>query len=164
MAPLARPQELSLLVKVDKVSSRMSYKPFLRSFTRHTGRVSQRGDALIEGLVGMVLVAILGVGPVYVASRAALSQRYMNMQNIAVNKLVELHKSTGSNLCTGSYSISVGGQSLPVTVTCTTRSDTAITVGGSAVVLTGSPSASSPSLSVTSTSLFGGVGTIVVGQ
>lgn len=50
-----------------------------------TQRSPQRGDILIESLIGMLLMAIVGMGVVLVTSKVSISQRDMRMQEIAVN-------------------------------------------------------------------------------
>lgn len=47
----------------------------------------QRGDFLLESLIGMVLMAIIGMGVVFVTSRVATSQKDMRLQEIAINQL-----------------------------------------------------------------------------
>ncbi|TBU95898.1 type IV pilus modification PilV family protein [Phytopseudomonas dryadis] len=50
----------------------------------------QRGDILLESLIGMLLMAIVGLGLVYAASRVAVSQKDMNQQSIIVSQMREL--------------------------------------------------------------------------
>ncbi len=45
---------------------------------------------LIEALIGVVLMAIIGMGITYVTSRATVSQRDMQLQELAVNQMREL--------------------------------------------------------------------------
>jgi type II secretory pathway pseudopilin PulG len=62
----------------------------------------QRGDLLIESLIGMVLMAIIGMGVVFVTSKMSISQKDMRMQEIAVNQLRALLINNGNgaiNLC-----------------------------------------------------------------
>lgn len=49
--------------------------------------LKQRGDFLIESLIGLVLMAIIGMGVVFVTSRMSVSQKDMRMQEIAVNQM-----------------------------------------------------------------------------
>ena len=53
--------------------------------TRH--HRAQRGDLLIESLIGLVLMAIVGMGVVYVTSKMSVAQKDMNLQGIAINQL-----------------------------------------------------------------------------
>ncbi|GGP26343.1 hypothetical protein GCM10010971_21620 [Silvimonas amylolytica] len=62
----------------------------------------QRGATLFEGLIAMLLVAIVGVGLTYVLSRSALSQTTLNAQNTVINQVrTQLMQNTGGmrNLC-----------------------------------------------------------------
>lgn len=47
----------------------------------------QRGDFLIESLIGLVLAAIIGLGVIHVTSRVSISQKDMRMQEIAINQM-----------------------------------------------------------------------------
>lgn len=49
--------------------------------------LKQRGDFLIESLIGLLLMAIIGMGVVFVTSRMSVSQKDMRMQEIAVNQM-----------------------------------------------------------------------------
>ena len=55
--------------------------------SRHFILKTQRGDFLLESLIGLVLMAILGMGTVYVTSQVSHSHRDMQMQEIAVRQL-----------------------------------------------------------------------------
>lgn len=50
-------------------------------------RRRQRGDALIEALVGILLMAVIGLGLSYAAGRALNSQRYQSTQNLAITQM-----------------------------------------------------------------------------
>ncbi|SDO00793.1 hypothetical protein SAMN05216193_10716 [Pseudomonas jinjuensis] len=94
--------------------------------SRSTSR-RQRGDVLIEALIGMLLTCIVGLGVVYSTSRVAVSQKDMNLQAMAVSQLRDLLQSNGSgtlDLCSGSHQIRLTRQlSLPVSVDgCATQS------------------------------------------
>lgn len=56
-------------------------------FSKITPYRRQRGDFLLESLIGMVLMAIIGMGVVFVTSKVTTSQKDMRMQEIVVNKL-----------------------------------------------------------------------------
>jgi Tfp pilus assembly protein PilV len=47
----------------------------------------QRGDALLEGLIAILLMAIIGLGMTYVLARAANSQKNLNVQNLTVGQI-----------------------------------------------------------------------------
>lgn len=68
----------------------------------------QRGDFLLESLVGMVLMAIISMGVVFVTSKASVAQRDMQVQEIAVNQMRTLLQA-GNNLCAANQTISLPG-------------------------------------------------------
>lgn len=72
----------------------------------------QRGDLLIESLIGMVLMAIIGMGVVFVTSKMSVSQKDMRLQEIVVNQLRAylINNGTGTiDLCTVKPVINVPG-------------------------------------------------------
>jgi prepilin peptidase dependent protein A len=76
----------------------------------------QRGDALLEALFGIVLMAIIGLGLAYASARATSSQRYLNTQNIAISGMREqlMNASSVADLCANNNSsaIKVGNANL----------------------------------------------------
>lgn len=58
----------------------MSKSPLIKS-------ARQRGDVLLGALIGMLLLAITGLGIVYAVSRVSVSQKDMNVHNLVVNHL-----------------------------------------------------------------------------
>lgn len=95
---------------------------------------AQRGDILLESLIGIVLMAIVGLGLVYSASRVAVSQKDMNQQNIVVSQMRTLLQQQGRALCSGGTpSISIPpNESIELTVHCS-DAPTTVTVGNMAV-------------------------------
>lgn len=74
-------------------------------------RNGQQGATLIEALVGMLLMAIVGLGLSYAASRSLLSQRDLNAQNVVISKTREWLLAQGvSSACAGA------GAGLPITI------------------------------------------------
>jgi hypothetical protein len=77
----------------------------------------QRGDLLIESLIGTVLMAIIGMGVVLVTSKMSISQRDMRIQEIVVNQLRAYLINNGNgtiNLCGGAKpAIHVPGIQIP---------------------------------------------------
>lgn len=56
---------------------------------------------LLEALISLVFMTIMGLGITFVASRAAVAQRFMNAQNLAVNQLrYELQSGCASSATT----------------------------------------------------------------
>jgi prepilin peptidase dependent protein A len=80
----------------------------------------QRGDALLEALFGIVLMAIIGLGLAYASARATSSQRYLNTQNIAISGMREqlMNASSVADLCANNNSsaIKVGDANLQTEV------------------------------------------------
>jgi len=122
----------------------------------------QQGDVLLESLVGILLMALIGLGITYAASRAAVSQRDMKLQNIVVSQMRSLLEQNGALLCTTNaallvVSIPTQTNTLPIVATCT--SAPAVTVGTSTTPITGGPQQSSVVLTTRSSdsSIFGGI-------
>ncbi|MCD5996712.1 hypothetical protein KDX38_24295 [Pseudomonas sp. CDFA 602] len=124
-----------------------------------TGRRRQRGDILIESLIGVVLMSIMGLGITYITSRAVVSQRDMKLQNIAVSQMRNLLALNGKALCTNTAlaSITLPTQTAPVPLNVTCAAATAVTIGGRSV--TGGSTLGSVVLTTRTedTSLFDGV-------
>ncbi len=59
----------------------------------------QRGDVLMESLIGLVLMSVIGLGVTYATSRTLVSQRDMNVQSLAVIQMRSLLQQYGSSLC-----------------------------------------------------------------
>ena len=128
-------------------------------------RRSEKGDALLDALIAMVLVLVLGMGSVYVSAKATVSQRQAASQQTASVQLRQRMQASGPALCSAAPTpISVAGSSLAVTATCTDRPDTQVSIGGTAVATMGTAVQKEVRLSVTSAALFGGSGTIAVDQ
>jgi|GEM_PF-512290 len=73
---------------------------------------TQRGDFLIESLIGMVLMAIIGMGVVFVTSKMSIVQKDMRVQEIAVNQMraLLLNNGTGGiNICNVAPSVKIPG-------------------------------------------------------
>ncbi len=61
----------------------------------------QRGDVLMESLIGVVLMSVIGLGVTYTTSRVLVSQRDMNVQNLTVTQMRNLLQQYGTSLCSG---------------------------------------------------------------
>ena len=97
----------------------------------------QEGTTLLEALVGLMLMAVVGLGLSYAASRSLTSQRYLNTQNIVVSQarqwLLSKNSTDIAAICgsTGSGTgptITIGGQTAALSVTCETKT---IVIGAS---------------------------------
>lgn len=95
-------------------------------------RKRQRGDVLLESLIGILLMSIVGLGITYASSRAAVSQRDMKLQNIVVNQMRNLLEQYGAQLCDTNNAallvVSIPGQPDPIQFTATCTSAPVITV------------------------------------
>ncbi|MEN1960933.1 hypothetical protein WCE41_11480 [Luteimonas sp. MJ246] len=78
----------------------------------------QRGDMLIEALVGVLLLCILGAGMVYVATQLTGAQRDARIEGMAVIGMRQLLREHGEGLCDGASSrpMAVGGDDLALEV------------------------------------------------
>jgi len=64
---------------------------------------SQRGDALIEALVAIVLLGVIGLGQVYAVGRAMVAQKYQKGQSLAVQGIrADLQDKGVANSCPAS--------------------------------------------------------------
>lgn len=97
-------------------------------------RSKQRGDFLIESLIGLLLMAIIGMGVVFVTSRISVSQKDMRMQEIAVNQMRAwlLKNGTGPiDICVDTPPIELPGEDSDVTVEVIGCGDTTVaTING----------------------------------
>lgn len=80
----------------------------------------QHGGILIESLIGMLILALIGGGVMHATARMTNSQREMTVNNLAVNQMRTLlmtRSDAGVDLCTGTHSIALPGQTEAVSVT-----------------------------------------------
>ncbi len=119
---------------------------------------------LLESLIAMVVVLLLGMGPVFLNSKMLVNQRQNNFQMVAVSMMRSIIQTENpATLCNGVLrSITVINTTLPVTIACTAKAGT-VSVSGVPVALTGSVG-QNISLSVRSTELFGTPGVITLTQ
>lgn len=128
-----------------------------RSFSGN-GR-KERGDILVESLIGIVLMSIIGLGISYASSRASATQRDMKLQNVAVSQMRNLVALKGKALCTDSslatITLPTQANAIGLDVTCTGAS--AVNIGGRTV--TGGTSLGTIVLTTRTAdnALFGGV-------
>ena len=65
----------------------------------HFSRHSQRGDVLIEALVGVVITALIGAGMAHVTARIVSSQHDSAVDALVVNDLRNVMQVSGVDLC-----------------------------------------------------------------
>jgi Tfp pilus assembly protein PilV len=103
---------------------------------------SQKGEALIEALVSIVLLSVMMIAQTYLVAKTAVSQKNSSMLNMALFQLRQQAQTQGiSNLCNAAAPIVVAGNSVEITATCQTNAVTATFPGGTvttAPVITGS--------------------------
>ncbi|MFZ2753433.1 MAG: hypothetical protein WAZ48_08285 [Lysobacteraceae bacterium] len=62
-------------------------------------RAAQRGDILLESLIGVLLTGILGAGIAHVSSRISVGQHDAKLENIVVERLRDRLQRDGLTLC-----------------------------------------------------------------
>ncbi|MBE9399768.1 prepilin-type N-terminal cleavage/methylation domain-containing protein [Acinetobacter albensis] len=82
----------------------------------------QAGITLIEVLISVLLMAIIGLGGAYIASRTAVIQRNGNIQVQVINKMRQITVKADATSCSSTSSISINGT--PVTTPCMLNSQT----------------------------------------
>ena len=106
-------------------------KPF--NGTKHR---RQRGDMLLEALIGVVLLGLLGLGLTYAASRVLAQQRYANTQDVVLRQMRATLETQGvAALCAaGSAQLQVATGEQPIhltpTVACSNHAVTVIAPPG----------------------------------
>ncbi|GAB7531629.1 hypothetical protein PS3A_40430 [Pseudomonas sp. 3A(2025)] len=115
---------------------------------------------MLESLIGIVLMAIIGLGMTYASSRAAVSQRDMKVQNIAVSQMRDLIAKYGKTLCSTNSTratITLPTQTTAITLDASCTDAASVTIGGVAV----SPTSTLGKVVLTTrssdSSLFGGI-------
>ncbi|MDM9650225.1 prepilin-type N-terminal cleavage/methylation domain-containing protein [Pseudomonas wenzhouensis] len=115
----------------------------------------QQGTSLIEAMVSMVLVAIMGLGLAYASSRTLLTQRYTTTQNLAALQMREKLQKPDENLL-----VRLGEDSLEMNYSPGNTPSITVTLNSVSENVTGV--AVNRSVSTTSTSWFGGDGTVSI--
>lgn len=120
-------------------ASKQLYRP-LHSNVPNPSLHKQRGDFLLESLIGMVLMAIIGLGIVYVTSKVNTSQADMRVQEIVVNNLraALIRNGTGTyDVCSDNLNFTLpNGEDVTVT---TQGCDAPTTATINSVAVTGIP-------------------------
>ncbi len=133
----------------------------------------QRGDALVESLVGTVIAAIMGLGLAFTCSRVVVSQRYVSTQSAVLDQMANALSTTGvSTLCAGTTQASVTVSTYTLSLATPTCTEAAVSVstasGTQAVTLPAgvvtTMAFSTPSSNSTAQSLLGGNGVMTISQ
>jgi len=129
--------------------------------TAKMSRHPQRGDALIEAMIGGLLLVILFVGTMLAVSKIMTSQRTMNAQNIVILQMHEALQTNGIEAICGGASAgsdAIAGRTVTFSSTCSNASVT-LTMNSLSVAVIG-VQGTTFTLSTTSDSnsidLFGG--------
>jgi hypothetical protein len=127
-----------------------------RSSDGRFGPAGQRGDILVESLIGVVLMSIIGLGMIAVTARVEVSHRYSNAQGLAVGQMRNLLQQYGNQLCSDSslavISLPPNDRTVDLQVACATP---AISVNG--VALESPPDSVTLSTPSEASDYFGGV-------
>ena len=132
----------------------------------------QQGVTLIEALIGVLLMAVIGLGLCYALSRGMLSQRTLNTQNVVISQtrqwLLTSDETVLSSACSGTGSgptLTIGDASTTLVLSCNSGS---IVIGADDLNVTLSNGSLATSFSVATPStnetkaMFGGEGVIKV--
>ena len=123
----------------------------------------QRGDILMESLIGLVLMSVIGLGVTYATSRTLVSQRDMNVQNLAVAQMRNVLQQYGTTLCPGGTNTAEAVLNLPTAVSSSTLNLDVTCSAAPTVVVQGVTVDSSPLKNVvlstqeTNRTLFSGI-------
>lgn len=103
-------------------------------------RRRQRGEMLLEALIGVLITGLIGAGMAHAASNIMNSQRDAKVEHLALDNLRGQLQNTGIGLCaTSPTTIALPtNASTPVTVNCSNAS-TVITMEGVAHTITPPP-------------------------
>lgn len=81
-------------------------------------RFKQLGGMMIESLIGLLILSVVGGGVMHATARMAKTQQQQTVDNIAINQmrtmLMTRSSSSGADLCTGTHSVAVPGETAPV--------------------------------------------------
>lgn len=117
-----------------------------------------RGDALIEAMVGVLLMAIVGLGTTYAASRIAIAQKHQSVQNTAIMQMRAILRNTDSALlCDGTTVPTVRINNTDYTLSVSCPAAATVTVGTASIL-----APRSVTLTLSNAGLLGGAGTLIV--
>ncbi|MGL4602645.1 MAG: hypothetical protein ACRCU9_00740 [Iodobacter sp.] len=101
----------------------------------------QRGDALIEGLVSIVLLSFIMIGLTFLVAKTAVAQKNTSVLNMALFSLRSAAQTQGvDSLCKAATpSVQVADQNMLLKAQCS-RSTITATVAGQTITVAGSSS------------------------
>lgn len=92
----------------------------------------QRGDVLVEALIGVLLTGILGAGMAHIAARIAVGQHDAKIENLAVERLRNQLQSRGIALCEEkTLPLQMPGRTV-ASISCAGAQEVNVTVDGQA--------------------------------
>jgi type II secretory pathway pseudopilin PulG len=97
---------------------------------------NQRGDILLESLIGVLIVALIGGGIAHLSARLLDGQREAKVQQIALNQLHDTLLDGGVSLCGTTQPLTAPLQTQQAVVTCTNANPVALTINGNAYTVT----------------------------
>jgi hypothetical protein len=91
-----------------------------RPCMRRPGRAAQRGDILLESLIGVLLTGFLGAGIAHVASRISVGQYEAKLENAALEQMRGRLQREGVKICdVEQMTLALGASArAPATVSC----------------------------------------------
>ncbi|WP_293935875.1 hypothetical protein [Iodobacter sp.] len=96
---------------------------------------NQKGEALIEALVSIVLLSVMMISQTYLVAKTSVAQKNSSMLNMALFQLRQQAQTAGiSNLCTTAAPITVAGNRVDITATCE-RNPVTATVAGQTITI-----------------------------
>ncbi|PZU25846.1 MAG: hypothetical protein DI584_12975 [Stenotrophomonas sp.] len=94
-------------------------------------RCRQRGDIMLEALVGVLITSIIGAGLAHVMANVMNNQRDAKVENLVVERLRDSLQTQGVGLC-GSGTLEIGmpnGESRSAAVSCESATATVAMAG-----------------------------------
>ena len=149
--------------------------PAPRSLARIRPRERQRGNMLLEAMVGMVIGASLSLGMAYGAARAMAAQRYATTQSMAVFSMREKLATSSAVSGSGNFALNLNNldgagnavtkvtKTLNYTLTCSTISPTITFASIGAQVTVSKPCSMATSSDAVSAAVLGGSGVVSFG-
>lgn len=123
---------------------------------------AQAGDALLDSLIAMLVLTVVGIGPIMVTAKALVAQRQATVQQLTSVELREAMQTRGLLMCDeAAPQVRVGDSLVSVGVNCPDRA--AVTINGVPLALDG-VAIRNLQLSVSAPDWFGGSGTLLLNE
>lgn len=136
-----------------------------RTCTNRSSRRHQRGDALLESLVGMLILSIAVLGSLLAMANGVRTQHVNGVRAQVIDQLRDKLLQSGPALCGTTALLQVGTNRLNAVVTCTPYSSVAVGLPGTSPVTVTVPGAQAQIMTATVNSpILGGVLTVSSSQ